>query len=296
MNTSSDIPRRKIEELISLYSLEPTIRDVFVEGPTDQRIFRWFIDSVLTANNSIGIYAIDEVDIRSQLVTKHGLTPGNRSEVIVLFHELEGTYKLSSTQATGIIDRDLSDALPDSYIPPHVLKTDYSCLESYIFSPENLTKLTTLSFNKAQAAKIITSIGPILRRLFAIRISNQRLKTKLEWIDFSSYIKVEKDKLEFRSDAFIREYFIKNLTSVTLAEFKQDVEATLQSLPVDIKKTLNGHDAIIVLGIYLRSLYKKTEDTDRTKPHVLCHIMQHCMSTSNLRTESLFSTLLNRLA
>jgi hypothetical protein len=53
--------RRTIEELIARYELEPTLRDIYVEGYTDALFFRWFLQKS-NATNAI-VYEIDCVEI-----------------------------------------------------------------------------------------------------------------------------------------------------------------------------------------------------------------------------------------
>lgn len=297
MKPLAEIPRRTIDELVSLYSLEPSITDVFVEGPCDQRLLRWFVDSELSGGAEVGIYTVDEIEVRSELVKKYGRTPGNRSEILVLCSELEAVLGRKFGRATGVIDQDMSLVIPDGDVSHLVLKTDFACLDAYIFSVQNLEKLRALSFMKVKktAAAIIETLTPILKFLFAVRVANEKLGTKFEWIDFSSFVSVEENLLKFRHEDFLRSYLRKGNSVHQRGNFIKEVASVSCVLPEDYRSSMNGHDAVALLGIYLRSFHKKAEDVDRTKPHVLRYLLCCCTEASQLRNENMFSSLLGRL-
>jgi len=292
------IPRRTIEELRSLYSLEPSVRDVFVEGPSDQRFFRWFVDSEVSDGPGVGIHCIDEIDVPAELAVKHGRTPGHRSEVLVLCSELEATFGDGFTRATGIVDQDVSAIIPDVDVSALVLKTDYACLEAYGCTNECLKKLISIAFGRVKKtpAEILAAIGPTLRFLFAVRAANERLGTRLVWIDFLSYVKFDGHEITFREADFLRAYLQIGRLTKKFDAFQKEVAAILATLSPDPRMSMNGHDAITLLGFYLRGFHKKAEDADRTKVHVLGHLVCCCTSSAELRVQAMFSALVSRVS
>lgn len=58
-----ELPRPTIEELISRYTLEPTLDDVFVEGAFDKNILD--VRARMQADRRITVYEIDSVDATS---------------------------------------------------------------------------------------------------------------------------------------------------------------------------------------------------------------------------------------
>ena len=49
----AEIEKRKIGELITLYNLEPELRDVFVEGEDDVAMLRWYLNGKSLKNLSL---------------------------------------------------------------------------------------------------------------------------------------------------------------------------------------------------------------------------------------------------
>ncbi len=79
--------RRNIDELVALYSLEETVRDIVVEGSRDKSFISWFIDLNKLENTTI--YSIDDINVSNETLDKHGLSRGsNRSRVIATAMEL----------------------------------------------------------------------------------------------------------------------------------------------------------------------------------------------------------------
>lgn len=57
----ADEKRRRLEELIARYELEPSLCDIYVEGLTDKFLIQWFLDKLGIDNYAI--YEIDTVEI-----------------------------------------------------------------------------------------------------------------------------------------------------------------------------------------------------------------------------------------
>jgi hypothetical protein len=103
-----DLPKKTISELIALYQLEPSVVDIFVEGPDDEIIIRWYLNRVHREKLGIGIYVIDDIEVPAQVLSRYHLRVGNRSEVIGLCKEIEEQFGDQFVRATGIIDSDFT--------------------------------------------------------------------------------------------------------------------------------------------------------------------------------------------
>ena len=96
--------RRTVSELLARYELEPTIRDVFVEGDGDSAIINWFTEEVGCKN--VFVYDIGTVDVSEEFLTRLGLTNNNRSRVIALSKGLSSHSRALSGRVVCIVDRD----------------------------------------------------------------------------------------------------------------------------------------------------------------------------------------------
>src|SRR5262245_25675672 len=97
--------RRTISELTTLYELEPTVRDVYVEGPTD----RAFVTAVLrrAGRDNVQVREVDLVNVMADEVRALGLTIGSRQRVIALALLLERAAASDlSQQVVCVADAD----------------------------------------------------------------------------------------------------------------------------------------------------------------------------------------------
>src|ERR1700757_3030824 len=94
--------KRQIADLISLYTLEPRIRDVFVEGPTDQRILSWFFSE--TKQDLGGVHEVDSVNVPADVVRNYGMDTSSKGcRQIALANELERGLGRANTSASVLI-------------------------------------------------------------------------------------------------------------------------------------------------------------------------------------------------
>lgn len=298
MKKLAELPRRKIEELALRYELEPSMRDVFVEGQSDQAVLRWFIDTCCSDGAAVAVYPIDEVDVPYAVLEHHGLTSGNRSEVVALCLELESKFGNALSGVTGVVDIDTHSILGSDCECGLLLKSDYSCIEMYLFSNECLTKTLKLAFPnvKRSAKDVIDQLAPVLRELFLARAATQSLGWGAKWIPFDSFVSVKGGIVEFRLVDFQRHYLQKGGVWNRRGEFDSEINTLRVKLPGDFRFEANGHDAICLLGHFLKSFYKKAKDADRTCPHVLVHLLTCSLESADVRELPMFQKLLKRIA
>ena len=72
--TTERADRRTIAELVARYDLEPSLRDVFVEGPSDRTLVELAL-TFLGESNRIRAYEVDTVDLPAALVETRSLPP-----------------------------------------------------------------------------------------------------------------------------------------------------------------------------------------------------------------------------
>ena len=71
---SSFMYRRTISEIVSLYLLEPTLADIWVEGPSDQWLISWYLSQ--TVGRSVEVKTISDVEVGREVVEHYGLNFG----------------------------------------------------------------------------------------------------------------------------------------------------------------------------------------------------------------------------
>jgi len=297
MKKLADLPRRTVDELALRYELEPTMRDVFVEGPSDQAIVRWFIDAGCTDGPSIAVFQIDEVDVPRDLLEAHGLNVGNRSEVLGLCLELESRFGTALTGVTGIVDSDTSPIISGDPESGFILKSDFSCVEMYLFTENCLAKMLKLAFPniKRPAKEVIDQLSPVLRECFLARAANESLGLQAKWVNLATFASVSDGNLVFRLEDFRRHYLQSVGATKRRVEFDAEIERLRAMLVADFRFAANGHDAIALLGLFLKGFCKKSKDGDKTCPHILVYFLTCSLEASDVEDFPMFQKLLKRV-
>lgn len=161
------LPRRKIDEIIVRYKLEPTLDDVYVEGSFDKRI----LDKAFKELSIVRpVYEIDTVDISDEMIAKYGLTRGNKQEVLALCYELS----LPDTFAvTFFVDRDGDEYLGRMSETSGVVYSTHCDLEGAFFSSDIVHELVCDAGGvKCDAwPEMYSSIEQAVKSIFALRLA-----------------------------------------------------------------------------------------------------------------------------
>jgi len=247
--------RKNIDELIALYSLEPTLKDIYVEGSSDKELIDW----VLSANNvqGVGIYLIDIVNVDESILNRYGLDTGsNRSRIIALSAEL-AAFLPQTCKVVCVADRDYEDYLSSGINNNFLEFTDYNSVELYLYNPSMLRKFIHLVLGgfSISADDIMMKVTPILEDLYIIRLANHALKWQMKWIDFTKYVRFSRD-IYFDRDAFLKAYLLKNRKWSKRIEFNMKVEDLRLGIKEDPRFRIRGHDLIEFLHYAVKKLRK----------------------------------------
>ena len=248
---NGSLPRRTIGEIITMYQLEPDLRDLFVEGLRDRDIYRWYLNKC--GYRKISVFQIDTVEVTRETLDSHGLGNGNRDRVIALASELDTRFKEVLQFVRCIADSDFDFIFGFHDSPQHLLYTDYTSVDLYTFEGELLKKVLCLGFNhsEAQAESLLESIRPILMELFILRAANERLGWAMTLPNFTRCCEIEGWRINFDRDVFVNRCLNSNARFTDHGTF-HDVCAELEAVHLgDPRKGMHGGDYFELLGWYL---------------------------------------------
>ena len=137
--------KRTIAELIARYQLEPTLRDIYVEGELDKGVFNWSLGA--DERSRATIYEISTVEMPTEEILRLGLHDNNRGRVITLAHILGQHLPHNSAQITCVVDTDLDSILGVEHRHDFLLLTDYTCLEMYLYNPHTIHKFLQVAIH-----------------------------------------------------------------------------------------------------------------------------------------------------
>lgn len=243
--------KRTVEEIISICKLEPSTKNIYVEGISDKLV----IDNFLKKQkiNDISVFDIDCIDFREVFAKMSPsdlniLKDSNKEKVAFLALKVE--KKAGNCHFLGIIDRDLDFVNNHIKSGKYLSYTDYNSMEMYLFSYDNIDALLRNSFritSNVNVDNFMKSIGHVCRILFYIRAYLESSNGSV--VDFKRNLLY--DRKDNTCSLDIKKYISKiaqaNKMVCGLDGLHKEIEEKLAKSVGDIRLEIKGHDFIKVL-------------------------------------------------
>jgi hypothetical protein len=281
--------RRSIEELVNLYRLEPTLRDIFVEGSSDRLLAEWFLQE----NNARAatVKEVDFIEIPANLVAAAGLENNNRGRLVALARELERELGTEGVSVTCLVDSDFDRVLAYANECTLVLRTDFTSVEMYFYEPRCIHKFLQLvvhGFPKS-AVRVLAELQEVLQDLFLIRIASHMLGWGLGLTQFEKLCTLTDAGIDFDRAEYTRRVLVANQRAAQLEQFTFQIEACRQLLTPDRRNQMHGHDFVALLAWYVRSHGKR-----RVSREIIERSLPACTESAWLSDHEMFKELLRR--
>jgi hypothetical protein len=292
-NQSSGDERRTIDELAMRYELEPTLRDIYVEGAFDVSV----VGEVLkqAGCHSAAVYEINVVDIPPELLGKHNLPDGNKGRVIALCFELD-LQVANPALVSGLVDRDYDRIVGRDYANRLLMFTDYSCMEMYFFDELVIERFCRIFLrrNGDLAIQLIRELTPILRDLFFIRATNEYLQLGLHWLEADKQCVFQNEVLELDRKTFVQKYLNKTAMLHELSRFNETLESfQTASDEREVRHQINGHDFVRLLAKRLHPIVRNKNIADAD---VIERVLPGFADYGQLSEAQMFATLISRVS
>ena len=286
---TADDSRRKVADLETLHiDLEPRLRDVYVEGRSDQQLFMWYFRE---AGISVsGVYAVDDrAEVPSDQVLAAGAEVGPRGRIVGLAHAAS-LWNMSHPGITCIVDADRSLLVPESAIPG-LLLTDYAAIEGYLFQARPLDQFLQLVVGTdVESRSVIDLVTPALNDLYVVRAVLHLEGPNVRLIErFQRCCSLRRGVWEVNTDELISR-------SLAAAGASQERERVISQyavyrnqMPSDPSVAIRGHDIapMLIEALELRN--------DLAKPDVVERALRGCLNLDDLDDQPMFRALRARL-
>jgi hypothetical protein len=286
------IPRRTIEELIARYELEPTLKDIYVEGYSDKILLEWFLSH--TSIEDVIIYEISTVEVPYERIRELRLEDNNRGRVIALAFALHSGASIDLTNTLACIaDTDFDNLLGKKYECPILIFTGYTAIELYLYNADVIGKYLGLVITNFpyDAAVVLEAMTSTLTELFLIRIANQELKFGIEPLPLDKFCTIENGQVLFDRDKYIVRYLNKGAKLSDRGSFEEFIETIRVRLTHDPRMHIHGHDFINLLHLYITKIKKPKRAIDMD---FFARSLFGVIEIGHLGREPLFQELMRR--
>jgi len=254
MEAVISVEKRLISELVTMYSLEPELNDIYVEGPSDKCLINRYLKK---NDRNINIVEINDIDFSELYVDKPELKSNCKNKIIELSNQLEINFTNSLEKVICIADRDFDDFLNKIVINSYLNYTDYSSIELYFFNENSLNNFFNdiLHGFPVKTKDVIPQLKSVLNDIFNIKLSLLNIfgvDFEINDYDFKKTININKINgvINFNPSDYISRY----LNTRKLMSHKEIVERLFYELTNEKKDLLDlkirGHDFMYLFFLY----------------------------------------------
>lgn len=284
---ATSIEKRKISELITLYTLEPELNDIYVEGPSDKCLLNRFLNN---NNGIVNIIEINDIDFSELYKNLPNLKSNCKNKIIELSNQLESNFSNSLSQVMCIVDRDFDDFLSRIIINSYLHYTDFSSIELYFFNQNsfNIFFKDILHGFPFNSEHIIAQLKPVLNDIFNVKLALLNVfgcDFETNDYDFKKLIIIDKTNGTISFDP--KDYIYRFLNTKKLMSFKNSVEEHFFKLTESSTPTLDlkvrGHDFIYLFYTYIDKIKNHIKiNLDTIERVVFICIDLNCIAETNL--------------
>ena len=253
MNKTKYSEPELLREVVAKGALEPTLRDLYVEGEYDVSFYKWFLNQC--GSRDVSVAKISNVVIKSDVLMSYGLDDGERGRIIALALELDKAYPSMLPSVRCIADSDFDFLLHTGPMSNHLLYTDYTCVEMYSFNDKTVEKALMLGFGVTQinVPVLIRSMVPVLSQLFLVRATNQWLRWRMSMIPVENYVEFDGERIQFNRELFVHNYLLSSGKIKMIEIFEENLEQMQSKGVDDDRKIIHRDDYVTLLSVMVNT-------------------------------------------
>ncbi|MGW4723549.1 hypothetical protein [Streptomyces sp. NPDC004291] len=287
----NEIPRRRLDEFVTLYEFESTLVDFFVEGRSDRVLFDHVLEG---AGENVRVWEVADVEIPAGLVANTEENVGAKGRVVALAAELN--RRLDSGReypVLCIVDADGDHMLASKVEPQRYLaKTDFTCLESYYWDVRIVRKYLRLSLHDSipvSAEEFMSRVEVAMREIFLMRLAVTSLGLNFSWIDPASCCGDAKKGGTFDASTYLERVLNKNVAHGSRDAIERRIEEVRGSLNSDPRYSIHGHDLCKLISWLIKPYIK---DRGLVSEEVISRSLACCVERADLKAHPLFARVL----
>lgn len=289
------VEHRTIAELCTLYELEPSVREVFVEGSCDAALIKWFLRH--RSPRAVSVKEIDAIDVPETVLAAHNCDIGSRGHVLALAAELDSALEGTARKcATLIYDADWDRLFENVQNLDILLSTDFACIEMYLFNEATVGKMMSLVLMgcDVSAQQALLEFAKVLVRLCVIKAANHLLGFSMSWIAFDRCCSLSGTSIQFDEAEFIKRYLMNNSHLSDEGDFVDKMGEVEIHLQEDSRHQMNGHHFLTLSRWYFRHFANERSVCVGDKAFERAFF--GCLELDLLDQQPLFQQLKRRLA
>ncbi len=244
--------RRSIDELVTRYELEPTLRDIYVEGSRDYHLLSWLFARAGLRNTTV--YMIEHTAEIPQSLLQGSPFGGHKARVVALSKELEAALP-NANNVRGFVDRDFINILAQQQGFRILVVTDFACAEGYALSESSLEKFCALYLGKSIDSDLMNSLFDTVSEIFLVRAAKLMVApTAPCFAGFDTSCRLSGTTVVFDRQEYLEKLLSKAAGAIDGSKLESKVEELRVNRPSDFRHSVHGHDAVAMLSWLAKEL------------------------------------------
>lgn len=281
--------RRTIGAYLSRFNLEPSSKDIIVEGVFDQAVIKRLLRKL--GITSVAVHRVQSIVVPSELL-HYNERGSDRGRILALGREFErkaGTH----APVRCVRDRDLDDVLEVDVQESAglALVTDVSSMEMYFYGKPILEEFFSdfLMVDGLDVEMLFASLDQVLCDLAFARAANESLELGCENLDFTSCcVYSSQSGVSFDQEEYITRYLNASDAMPHRDRFFAEVARLKDEISIDTSRWVSGRFYVALLEFVLKKLgFPRYETSQRAVQHGLMVTVTH----HQLLEHPLFRTL-----
>lgn len=284
--------KRTFSEVLSIFEMEPGLKNVYVEGITDVFVIGNYLED--NSIDDIKIVKIDDIDFTEEYKTLSQeqsklLRDNNKESVCYLASKFKNVKLKKSAKTLCVVDVDFDYANGINKANNYLKYTDYNSVELYLFNDRCIKKVLQQLVgvkNIGDIAQFISSLTEVCRRLFFIHCILDRENRGMVDIDKS----LSFDKETYTCSLNFNQFWDKCIINNNLVAKKEELIHTFEELFNDNRNDprceIRGHTFMHVLYYFCKKIKTMKMDEDEFSNGALL-----CLDYKQLKNEQLFKDI-----
>ena len=281
-------------EIKSIATLEPGLKDVYVEGMSDYFLINDFLRYHKVKD--VKVYAIDDIDfdelsVRMDPDKASELKQSNKEKVIYLSQLLEKDFSDVQLSILCIVDIDWDRMLSQVRTSRYLCYTDYNSMDLYLCTKEIIAKYLRQGhrINTNVEDSMINTLLSVCRQIFHVHcIMHEK---HLPIVNNDKAFTFDKTNQSCILD--FNRYWIATLSKNNLTAISETLKATYDSRisqpGEDLRYEVRGHDFVYYLYLCARKMKSKMKMDDEE----FANMFWNYADLEVLKEEDLFAKILN---
>jgi hypothetical protein len=278
--------RRTIAEWTTLLELEPSLRNIFVEGENDQRLLQAVFRARRCTNVSVRL--IQEVQIPERLIRRTAFNSGNRARLLAFASAVEAQISRPIDNVRCVVDLDCDAILPTTYQGKLVCFTDSANMLAHFAEYEPIRHVTAAVYGHELDEGDFETIVDAALFLFSFRVVKYSLFPEASQIDHYRSLTLDGGRLRFDRRDYIWRFAMANGLQNEMRSLFDRASDLRARLRLDARRYMNSHDFLSLLYGALKRLHFVGAGATQTE---LDHVYQATITMDRLLATPLIEAL-----